>query len=62
MRTVPHRQLFTDAGMMPGASLRSLDALHVAAALSVDSDVVFAYDAGVLEAARVVGLASESPR
>lgn len=55
-------ELFTDAGMMPGARLRSLDALHIASALSVGSDVVLAYDARVLEAVGAVGLTSESPR
>ncbi|MDQ6784733.1 MAG: type II toxin-antitoxin system VapC family toxin [Actinomycetota bacterium] len=55
-------ELFTEAAMMPGANLRSLDALHVASALSVGSDVVLAYDTRVLEAASAVGLAWETPR
>ncbi len=55
-------ELFTEAGMMPGANLRSLDALHVASALSVGSDVVLAYDLRVLEAATSVGLVAEAPR
>ncbi len=55
-------EVFTDAAMLPGANLRSLDALHVAAALSVGSDAVLAYDTGVLEAATAVGLPGESPR
>ncbi|MGI8752536.1 MAG: PIN domain-containing protein [Acidimicrobiales bacterium] len=55
-------EVFTDAAMLPGANLRSLDALHVAAALSVGSDVVLAYNTRVLEAASAVGLPGETPR
>lgn len=54
--------LFTDAAMMPGANLRSLEALHVASALTVSSDAVLTYDTRVLLAARSAGLVVESPR
>jgi predicted nucleic acid-binding protein len=43
--------------------LRSLDAIHLAAALSLSTDlgVVFAYDARLLEAAALLGLEADSP-
>lgn len=40
----PQRSLFHEAGLLPGASLRSLDALHLATALRIDAAVVVAYD------------------
>jgi predicted nucleic acid-binding protein len=57
----PDRSVFTEAGLLPGRSLRSLDALHVATALRVDASVVAAYDQRLLEAARAVGLATTAP-
>ena len=54
----PDRSLFTEAGLMPGANLRSLDALHVATALRLDARVVVAYDHRLQQAARAVGLAT----
>lgn len=57
----PPRSLFHEAGLLPGKSLRSLDALHLATALRVDADTVVAYDARLLEAARGVGLGVQSP-
>ncbi|MGH7920790.1 MAG: type II toxin-antitoxin system VapC family toxin [Candidatus Dormibacteraceae bacterium] len=53
---------FTEAGMLPGANLRSLDALHVASALDLGCDLMIAYDQRVLTVAALRGLASESPR
>lgn len=53
---------FIEAGMLAGANLRSLDALHVASALDLGCDLMIAYDERVLEAAAGVGLACESPR
>ena len=50
------RSLYREAGMLPGRHLRSLDALHVAAALRVDADVMLSYDRRQLAAAREVGL------
>jgi predicted nucleic acid-binding protein len=57
----PDRSLFTEAGLLPGRSLRSLDALHVATALRVDASVVVAYDDCLHQAARAVGLATAAP-
>ena len=57
----PPRSLFHEAGLLPGTHLRSLDALHLATALRVDSDTFVAYDARLLDAARSVGLSVHSP-
>jgi len=57
----PQRSLFHEAGLLPGAGLRSLDALHLATALRVDARVVVAYDARLMQAARSVGLKVSSP-
>ncbi len=57
----PPRSLFHEAGLLPGAHLRSLDALHLATALRVDADTLVAYDARLLDAARSVGLGVQSP-
>lgn len=50
------RSLYREAGMLPGPHLRSLDALHVAAALRLDADVIVSYDRRQLDAAWAVGL------
>ncbi len=57
----PDRAVFTEAGLLPGPNLRSLDALHVATALQVDASVVIAYDHRLQRAARAVGLATTAP-
>ena len=57
----PDRGLFLAAGLSPGGSLRSLDALHLATALRIDVDLLVAYDRRLLEAAKGVGLATLSP-
>jgi uncharacterized protein len=57
----PPRSLFHEAGLLPGPHVRSLDALHIATALRVDSDIFVAYDARLLDAARAVGLQVHSP-
>ena len=57
----PPRSLFHEAGLLPGTHLRSLDALHLATALRVNSDTFLAYDARLLDAARSIGLRVNSP-
>jgi len=51
------------ASMLPGARLRSLDAIHLASAMTVGDGLrsVVTYDARMLDAARVVGLRVSSP-
>lgn len=52
------------ASLAPGAVLRSLDAIHLAAAQSIGSDLraVITYDERTSGAASMLGLAVESPR
>ena len=53
--------LFRQAGLLPGAGLRSLDAIHLVAALSLDVDVICTYDKRLAEGARNVGLPVLAP-
>jgi len=55
------RSVFTSAGTMLGQHLGSLDALHIAAALKADADVMISYDARQIAAAESVGLRTISP-
>lgn len=49
------------AGLLPGGNLRSLDALHLAAAIRIGVDVVVTYDTRMTRAARDLGLVVLSP-
>lgn len=53
--------LFTEAGLLPGASLRSLDALHLAAAIRLEVEAVITYDVRMAEAATSLGLEVLAP-
>ena len=57
----PSRSIFHEAGVLPGPTLRSLDALHLATALRIEADVLVAYNLRLLDAARDLGLAIDSP-
>ncbi|GAB2740273.1 type II toxin-antitoxin system VapC family toxin [Nocardioides pakistanensis] len=48
--------LFREAGLLPGAQLRSLDGLHLAAAIRIGVDGVVTYDARRAESAQILGL------
>lgn len=48
--------LFREAGLLPGAQLRSLDALHLTAAIRIGVDGVVTYDARLAESAQILGL------
>ena len=48
--------LFHEAGVRPGANLRSLDALHLAVALRLRVNAVVTYDARMAQSARDLGL------
>jgi uncharacterized protein len=50
------RSLYYEAGILAGQHLRSLDALHLAAALRLGVDVVVSYDNRMLESAADIGL------
>jgi predicted nucleic acid-binding protein len=55
------RSVYTAAGVLPGRQLRSLDALHIAAAFKVDADVMLSYDMRQIAAADAAGLRTVSP-
>ncbi|TFD50260.1 PIN domain-containing protein [Cryobacterium frigoriphilum] len=55
------RNLFRDAGLLPGTDLRSLDALHIAAALHVGAGEFVTYDRHQQQAAEAVGLPVRVP-
>jgi predicted nucleic acid-binding protein len=56
------RSSFTSAGILPDEDLRSLDALHIVAALRINADVVVSYDQRQLDAAEAAGLRVHSPQ
>lgn len=53
--------MFTQAGLLPGTQLRSLDALHLATAIAIGVDYVVTYDVRMCQAAEGVGLRIETP-
>ena len=57
----PDEAVFQTAGMLPGPTLRSLDALHVAAALRWGAGVMLTYDERQAAASRAVGLTVLAP-
>ncbi len=58
----PDGAVYRDAGLLPGSTLRSLDALHVAAALRWGADTMVTYDERQAAASRAVGLMVVAPR
>ena len=57
-------RILDSAGILEPGVLRTLDAIHLATALALgdDLDAVVTYDERMVEAARLVGLASAMPR
>lgn len=53
--------LFQEAGLLPSVSLRSLDALHLAAAIRIGVDRIITYDARMAGSARELGLSVLAP-
>lgn len=53
--------IFREAGRLPGPHLRSLDALHLAAAVSTGADAVVTYDIRMAHSASNIGLKVLSP-
>lgn len=53
--------LFMEAGLLPGKNLRSLDALHLAAAIRIGVESVVTYDSRIADAARTLGLTVFAP-
>lgn len=58
---LPDDDVYRTAGLLPGSGLRSLDALHVAAALRWRADGIVTYDDRQAAAARGVGLEVAAP-
>jgi uncharacterized protein len=52
---MPH-SLYYEAGILPGPHLRSLDALHLVAAVRLETDILVSYDSRMQEAAADLGL------
>jgi uncharacterized protein len=52
---MPH-SLYYEAGILPGRHIRSLDALHLVAAVRLEADVIVSYDNRLQEAAAELGL------
>jgi hypothetical protein len=57
----PDRAIFVEAGLLPGAGLRILDALHIVVAVRLEADVLVTYDVRQAESARLVGLRVVAP-
>lgn len=57
----PGRSIFSEAGLLPGKHLRSLDALHLATALRIDAVAILSYDARLSAAAHAFGLEVVAP-
>ncbi len=55
------RATYRSAGLLPMTYLRTLDALHLEAAIRLDVDAVLTYDRRLGEAARTAGLAVIAP-
>ena len=55
------REVYRQAGLLPGKNLRSFDALHVAVALRAGADVMVSYDARQGAAAEASGLPVVAP-
>ena len=53
--------LFREAGVLAGTDLRSLDALHLAAAIRLGVDHVITYDVRMAASARALGLSVLAP-
>jgi predicted nucleic acid-binding protein len=59
-----HRELLdTAAALVPGTTLRSLDAIHLASAQTLGADLrcVVTYDARMASAAALIGLSVDAP-
>jgi uncharacterized protein len=55
------RSVYTQAGLLPEKALRSLDALHITAALRLEVDFALIYDVRMSEAAVANGLRVLAP-
>lgn len=53
--------VYREAGLQPGTTLRSLDALHLAASIRLDVEALVTYDVRLTEAAADAGLRVHAP-
>ncbi|MGL5827445.1 MAG: hypothetical protein ACRCYU_21955 [Nocardioides sp.] len=53
--------LFREASLLPGARLRSLDALHLAAAVRIGADKLLTYARRMTDSARALGIGVLTP-
>ncbi|MDR0591681.1 MAG: type II toxin-antitoxin system VapC family toxin [Bifidobacteriaceae bacterium] len=53
--------VFAQAGLLTGATLRSLDAIHLATAINIEASQIVSYDRRLASAARELGLAAAAP-
>lgn len=53
--------LFREAAVLPGAQLRSVDGLHLAAAIRIGVDRIVTYDERLADCARSLGLSVIAP-
>ena len=53
--------IFRQAGLLPGTHLRSLDALHLAAAIALGVDALLTYDVRLASTARDLGVTVLAP-
>ena len=58
----PDRSTFRQAGLLPYPMLRSLDALHIAAAIGLNADAIITYDDRMIDACHAFGIATLSPK
>lgn len=53
--------IFREAGLLPGPTVRSLDALHLAASVRLDVEALVTYDVRLAAAAEEMGLQVRAP-
>ncbi|MCL2803309.1 MAG: type II toxin-antitoxin system VapC family toxin [Micrococcales bacterium] len=58
----PDRSTYRQAALLPHPTLRSLDALHIAAAIDLNADAIVTYDMRMIEACQALGITVLSPK
>jgi len=58
----PNRSTYRQAALLPYPALRSLDALHIAAAIDLNADAIITYDDRMIDACHALGIAVLSPK
>ena len=60
--STPDRSTYRQAALLPYPMLRGLDALHIAAAIGLNADVIITYDDRMIDSCRALGIAVLSPK